>query len=173
MNMEQNKILAAILVAGIAASLSGFVAKKAVHPEHLAENSYKIEGVVASAATGGGAPAAPAKAEPIADLIASADLGQGEKVSKVCASCHTFEKGGPNRVGPNLSGIVGAKHAHADGFAYSDAMKAKAGETWTEDALNEFLWNPKQAIPGTKMGFAGVKKPEDRAALIKWMKTQK
>lgn len=172
MNLEQNKILAAVLVAGIAASLSGFIAHRVVHAEPLTENTYKIEGVVASAESGG-APAAPAKAEPIDGLMASADAAQGEKVSKVCASCHTFDKGGANRVGPNLAGIVGAKHAHAAGFAYSDAMKAKSGETWTEEALNEFLWNPKQAVPGTKMGFAGVKKPEDRAALIKWMKTQK
>jgi cytochrome c len=112
-------------------------------------------------------------AEPIDELMATADIAQGEKLAKVCAACHTFDKGGANRVGPNMWGIVGAKHAHIDGFAYSDALKAKSAEVWDVEALNQFLWNPKKAIPGTKMGYAGMKKPEDRAALIKWLETLK
>lgn len=170
MNMEQNKILAAILVAGIIAMLAGFVAHLVVHPHALEENAFKIEGVVA--AMPGNATAAPAEAEPINDLLVTANATQGEKISKVCASCHTFDKGGPHRVGPNLSGIVGAKHAHAGDYAYSDAMKASSGN-WDTDSLNKFLWSPKKFIPGTKMSFAGLKKPEDRAALIKWLQTQK
>lgn len=171
MNMEFNKLFAALLVAGITAMLGGFVAKLFVHPHALAENAYKIE--VAEADTSGVAGAAPAAPEPIGDLMATADAAHGEKVSKVCAACHTFDKGGANKVGPNLFGIIGAAHAHQGDFAYSDAMNAKKSEKWTEEAMNHFLWNPKKAIPGTKMTFAGIKKPEDRAALVKWLEAQR
>lgn len=167
MGMEFNKLFAAILVAGIIAMFSGFIAHLVIHPEQLKENAYKVEVADTGAAAGG--VAAPAEAEPIDDLLAGADVTKGEKVAKVCAACHTFDAGGMNKVGPNLSGIVGAKHAHKGDFAYSDSMKAKSGDTWTTASLNQFLWNPKKAIPGTKMTFAGIKKPEDRAALIKWM----
>lgn len=170
MNMETNKIFAALLVAGITAMLGGFVTKQIFHHEPLAENAFPIE---VTEATATGADAAPAGPEPIADLMAAADPAEGEKLSKVCAACHTFDKGGAAKVGPNLFHIVGGPHAHMQGFTYSDAMKAKAGETWTQEALNEFLWNPKKAIPGTKMVYAGMKKPEQRAAMIKWLETLK
>lgn len=170
MNMESNKILAAFLVAGIIAMLAGLFSHKAIEPKKLAENAYKIEGVTAAA--GGGVPAAAETAEPIKDLLAKADPAAGEKISKICASCHTFAKGEPNRIGPNLAGIVGRARGSAPGFAYSDAIKAKGGN-WDADSLNEFLWSPKKFVPGTKMTFVGLKKPEDRAALIKWMETHK
>lgn len=169
MNMEQNKIFAAILVAGIISMLAWFVSYSVYHPKHLEENAYPI--MVADAAPAGGAAAAPAVAEPVDDLMASADVAHGEKVAKVCAACHTFDNGGANKVGPNLGGTVGkTKGTHA-GFAYSDAMKAKGG-TWTVADLNEFLWNPKKFVPGTKMSFAGIKKPEDRAAVIKFLQSK-
>lgn len=171
MNMEFNKLFAAFLVAGIVASAGGFIAREVAHPEMLEENAYKVE--VAEAAPAGGGAAAPATAEPIDDLLKTADVGHGEKVAKVCAACHTFDKGGANKVGPNLNGVVGLHHAHKDDYAYSDAMKAKSGDVWTEQGLNEFLFNPKKAIPGTKMSFAGLKKAEDRAAVIKWIESQK
>lgn len=171
MNMETNKIFAALLVAGIVAMLGGFVTKQVFPHEALGENAYPIEVVDAGPATGGDAK--PAGPEPIEELMASADIAEGEKLSKVCAACHTFDNGGAAKVGPNLFHIVGGPHAHMDGFAYSDAMKAKAGETWTRDALNAFLWNPKKAVPGTKMVYVGMKKPEQRAAMIKWLETLK
>lgn len=170
MNMESNKLLAALLVAGIVAMLAGFFSHKIYAPQKLAENVLKVD-VTATASSSTGA-AAPTTAEPIEDLMAAADPAHGEKVAKVCAACHSFNAGGPNKVGPNLHGIVGAKHAHVAGFAYSDAMKS-AGGNWDRDALNQFLWNPKKAVPGTKMAFAGLKKAEDRAALIKWLETLK
>jgi cytochrome c len=166
--METNKLVAAILTAITVAALCGFVAKAIVHVPVPTENAYKIE---VSEDTAGGAPVAQAVAEPILALLASADVAKGQSVAKVCAACHTFDKGGPSRVGPNLYNIVGAMHAHSEGFAYSDAMKALKDKPWTYSELNGYLWNPKKHMPGTKMGFAGLKKPEDRAAVIAYLRT--
>lgn len=169
MSMEFNKILAALLVAGIIAMLGGFVSHKLYHPHHLEKDAYEI----AAMEGGGGGPAVAEQTEPEAIDVAAADVAKGEKLAKVCASCHTFDNGGANKVGPNLFGVVGGDHAHKSDFAYSDAMKGAHGKKWDYDALNKFLWNPKKAIPGTKMTFLGIKKPEDRAAVIKWLETQK
>ncbi len=166
-DLNFNKIFAALLVAGITASLSGFVASKVFHHEKLEKNAYQIEGVVS---TGGGAPAAAAQPEPILDLIASADVAQGQKIAKVCASCHSFDKGGPNGMGPDLFGVVGRAKGSHEGFAYSDGMKKKGGN-WDYEDLNHFLWKPKSYVEGTKMTFAGLKKPEERAAVIAWLRT--
>lgn len=167
-SFELNKIAGAILLAGLIAMLAGFTANKVVKPEHLEENAYKVEGVVNAAAT-----AAPAAAviEPVSALLASADIAKGEAGARACAACHSFDKGGPNKVGPNLWDIVGAKHAHIDGFAYSAAMKGLSDKPWDYEALNAFLAAPRQAVPGTKMAYAGMKNPQDRANMIAWLRT--
>ena len=165
--MEFNKIFAAILVAGIVAMLGGFVAKQVVHSKKLAEPAYNIE-VVEAAGPGGAKP----MAQPILALIATADAAKGEKIAKACAACHTFTKGGPMGVGPNLYGVVGGPKDHMAGFAYSGALLETGGTTWTYAELNKFLWKPKAYAPATKMSYAGLKKPEDRAALIAFLRTQ-
>ncbi|MGE0714178.1 MAG: cytochrome c family protein [Alphaproteobacteria bacterium] len=167
MNMETNKIAGAVLLAGIVAMTSGMIAGMLIHPHKLKESVYKVEGVARQEAA---APAAPAAPTPISPLLASADVKAGEAQSKKCAACHTFNQGGPNRVGPNLWNIVGAKHAHAEGFAYSPAMKEKPG-TWDYEEISTFIANPKAYVPGTKMAFAGIPKAEDRAALIAYLRT--
>jgi cytochrome c len=164
-----NKIFMAILTATLIALLAGFVSKKLVHPNFPAERAYKVE-VPETETAAADAPAAPAEPDPVTPLMAAADPAAGQKLVKACAACHSFEKGGANKVGPNLWGIVGNKHAHAEGFAYSDAMKAQEGP-WDYEHLNKFLANPKATIPGTKMNFAGMKKVEDRAALIAYLRT--
>lgn len=114
-------------------------------------------------------------ATPIAVLLASADAAAGEGVFKKCASCHSIEKGGPNKVGPDLWGIVERPIASHEGFSYSAAMTefSKGGtEKWTFEHLNAFLTAPKQHIPGTAMGFAGIKKDDERANLIMYLHTQ-
>ncbi len=167
MNMEFNKIFAAVLVAGIAASFTGFVSHKLVHPHKLHENAYKIEGVADAGVGGATAPAGP---EPILALLASADLAKGEQSAKVCATCHNFSKGGANGIGPGLWNVVNHdKGAHA-GFAYSDTLKNMDGE-WSYANLNKFLWKPKAYVEGTKMNFVGLKKPEDRANVIAYLRT--
>jgi cytochrome c len=168
MNMEFNKIFAAILTAGIIGYLSWFVAHQLYHPKELEQDAYPVEVAGTGAA---GVPAPAAGPEPID--VAAGDVERGAKLAAVCSACHTFGRGEPAKVGPNLAGIVGGTHAHMDGYAYSAAMKAEAGKKWDYETLNAFLWSPQKTIPGTKMTFAGMKKAEDRASLIKWLETQK
>lgn len=171
-SFEWNKIFGALLLAGLVALLAGFVSGKLVHPERLEKSVLAIDGAVVEQAAAGAA-AAPAGPGDITELLKTADVAMGQKVSRACAACHSFDKGGANKVGPNLFGIVGAKHAHAAGFAYSDVLKGMASKPWTEDELNHFLYDPKGYAKGTKMAFAGVKKDADRAALIAYLKTLK
>ena len=107
----------------------------------------------------------------LAALLTAADPAQGQTIAKKCDACHNFEKGGPNKVGPNLWDIVGAKHAHKDDYSYSDAIKGMADKEWSYAELDEFLTTPKAYAPGTKMTFPGLKKPEDRAAVIAYLRS--
>ncbi len=168
-SMEINKIVAALLTAGVIAMLLGFVAKILIpvhgaHGDHHGPNLFAD--LVPAAMTES---AAPAGSVPIAPFMAAATAEEGEKVAKKCASCHTFDAGGPNKVGPNLHNMLGAEHAKKD-FAYSAAMQGMAG-TWGYEELNQFLYKPKEYAPGTKMSFVGLKKPEDRAAVIAYLRS--
>jgi cytochrome c len=100
--------------------------------------------------------------------LASADVKRGETAAKKCAACHTFAKGEPNRVGPNLYGVVGRKKDAAPGFNYSAAMKKQEGN-WTVEDLDHFLTNPRGAIPGTAMSFAGLPRGKERADVIAYL----
>lgn len=171
MSFETNKAFAAILLAGIIAMVAGIVARGLVHPAELAvdEQAYPIavaEGV------GAAAPAAPAEEvlEPIEPLLAAANPEQGQALTRACQSCHSFDKGGANKVGPNLYGVVGADVAAHGDYAYSDVLQAAEG-AWSYEALNAFLANPKGYAPGTKMSYGGMKKASDRANLIAYLRT--
>ncbi len=165
--MESNKIFAAILVAGIIAMLAGFVAEKLTHPHKLKENAYAIEGVEEA----GSGPVKEKLAEPILAMLAAADIERGQKVAKACAACHSFDNGGANGIGPNLWNIVGRSKQSVAGFTYSGVLNANGENAWTYEELNKFLWKPKKHSPGTKMNYIGLKKPEDRAAMIAWLRT--
>jgi cytochrome c len=111
-----------------------------------------------------------AQAEPLPVLLASADPAKGQAAAKKCLACHVFEKGGPNKIGPNLYNVVGQAKAQHAGFNYSTALKSKGGE-WTFDDLNAFIANPKGYAPGTIMAFAGIGNPKERADLLRYMQT--
>jgi cytochrome c len=166
--MEFNKIFAAILVAGIVAMLAGFVAEQFTHKKPLEEEAYVIE--VADAPAGGHGEAAPSGPEPINAMLASASVDKGAALSKACAACHDFTKGGANRVGPGLWNVVNRDIGSHEGFAYSSEL-ADASGAWTYDHLNAFLYKPKEAHPGTKMNYIGMKKTQDRADLVAWLRT--
>ena len=116
------------------------------------------------------AAAAPAVALDLGTLLASANSSTGKDKARVCASCHDFTDGGPNRIGPNLWGVVGRDVASHGGFSYSPAMTAQQGN-WTYQFLFDYLASPARILPGTKMTFAGLRRPEDRAAVIKYLAT--
>jgi cytochrome c len=107
---------------------------------------------------------------PVAVALKAGDADVGKNLSKACAACHSFEKGGVNKVGPNLWNIVGRKPASHEGYAYSDAMKAKAGN-WGFEELYAFLAAPKATLPGTKMTYAGLVKFEDRANMLAYLRS--
>lgn len=100
---------------------------------------------------------------------AAGDAAAGKKIYIRCMACHTIQPGGPNKVGPNLSGVVGRKAAQVKGFRYSAAMQ-QAKVTWNEATLDKWLMRPASVVPGTSMVFAGLSKPEDRAAVIAYLK---
>ena len=168
-SFEFNKYAGAVLSGLLTMTVIGFIGNALVHPHKLEQNAYPVAVTEPSQPTQQAA--APAAIEPITPLLASANAQAGQAVAKQCASCHTFEKGGPNRVGPNLWGTVGADKAHVQGFNYSQALQNAPGN-WTYEELDKFLADPKGAVPGTRMTFAGVKKTQDRANLVAWLRTQ-
>ena len=166
--MESNKFYAAILAAGILAMIAIIASGMLVQPTFLTKNAYPIEGV-AEATTS--AESKPAEIPPVGPLLAKGDPDHGALIAKQCMACHNFAKGGPNLVGPNLWGVVGGPHDHKADYAYSDAMRSFKGD-WDYESLNKFITHPQAYVPGTKMGFAGLKKPEDRADVIDWLRLQ-
>lgn len=175
--MELNKIAAAILLAGLIGMVTGKVAgvlyggnSEPAHGHEEVKRGYQIEVTESEEGSAGGAKKEEALAS-ILPLLHTADAAAGESFfAKKCAICHTHEDGGANKTGPNLWGVVNRVHGSHAGFNYSKAMAADGGE-WGYDELNSFLYNPKKAVPGTIMAFAGIKKDVERANVIAYLRS--
>ncbi len=173
-SFELNKIAGAVLATGLGVMAVSIVSEAIYTPAAPEKPGY----VIATGETGGAGGASggtgDATVAPIAERLATADAKKGEQVAKKCLACHTLGKGQPNKVGPNLYGVVGSPIIHpSNGFNYSTAFqdKGKAGFTWTYENLDTFLTNPRGDIPGTAMSFAGLKKPDERADVIAYLRT--
>jgi len=154
------------LFAGIIALGGAIVSAKVFHDERPEQMGYAIEGVEAEGEGGGDT------GPGLNTLLASADVAAGEKVFAKCAACHTVNQGGANGIGPNLYAVMGDPIGHGrGGFAFSDPLKSKGGQ-WSFDNMDAWLKSPREFAPGTKMTFAGLGKPADRANLIAWLNTQ-
>jgi cytochrome c len=168
-SFELNKVLGAVLGTCLAL-LSINIAAGAlfsIHPP--AKPGYEIA-VPEQAATA--TQQGPAEADPPLPVrFTKADVGRGENSAKKCVACHTFGKGEPNRVGPNLWSVVGKNKAAEAGFNYSAAMKAQKGQ-WTLEDLDVYLKNPRAAVPGTNMSFAGIARASERADLLAYLNSK-
>jgi cytochrome c len=159
-----NTIAGWVLFAGIVALGSSIVSSELFHSESPEKPGYPIEGAEQE---GGGATAE----QPIEAYLAKADPAKGAQIFNKCAACHNATKGGPNQLGPNLWGVLGEPVGQGHGFAFSDAL-AKKGGTWNWDNLSQWLTSPKAFAPGTKMTFAGLGNPQDRANVMAYLNQQ-
>ena len=170
-SFEQTKIAMAMLaMLTFTVGLSIF-SGELYHVNKPAKPAYSVA-IAEQPAAHGAAPAAEPET-PIADLLKSADVKRGEQAFRPCTQCHTPEKGGANKAGPNLWDIYGAVRANIGSFNYSEPFKkAKAeGVKWDPESLNKFIANPRTYVAGTAMAFAGVRKAQDRADIIAYMRS--
>lgn len=166
--LELNKITAALLLAALIAMIVGVVANVLYKPKlEIATRGYSVH--VSEEAENGATGGAKETLPDIPALMASANAEEGAKVIKKCLSCHTFEQGGANKVGPNLWKVLGGPKAHRSDFPYSQAL-ATAGGIWDDESMFSFLHKPSKFLPGTKMSFVGLSNPQDIANVMAYFK---
>ena len=171
--LEVNKILASIIVAIIVVVIISIIGNLIINRNFndKDKNAYIIDtsdidenNQVASSDTS-------KISESISLILANASIEKGGKLFKKCSACHSYEKGGVNKVGPNLWNIINRSKASVKGFAYSKALAESKG-SWGYEELSQFLYKPKEYIQGTKMNFSGLKKIQDRADLLLFLRKQ-
>lgn len=166
-SMQFNKIAGAVLLTVLIGFVITEVSHVLVHPHEVEEVAYPVPEIAES---GTETAAAEEKEPSIAELLVNASADKGEKVFNKCKSCHTIEEGGPNKVGPNLFGVLNNDIASHGDFSYSPALSGLEGE-WTFEKLSHFLTDPRGYASGTKMAFAGLKKGDDRADLLLYIRS--
>ena len=170
--LEVNKIFASIIFALIMVWVIGHIGDFIVNIDHneIQQTAYKID--LPEIVTGISQSDSNEQInEPVSLLLSSASFDKGKKVFKKCGACHTYEKGGMNKVGPNFWNLINSPKANIEGFAYSKELAVFGGE-WGYEELSQFLYKPKEYIKGTKMNFGGLKKVQDRANLILFLREQ-
>ena len=170
-NFEVNKIVGAVLGTALFVLCLGFLADMIYATPKLEKQAYIVETLVADTLENSDTDNIVVEGPSLTELLSLASSEKGKNVSKKCASCHNFEAGMPNKVGPNLYGIVDRKIASVAEFSYSSALSEKfeEGDLWNFESLDSFLESPKKWVPGTNMSFAGIKKPKDRANIIAYL----
>ena len=166
-SFEVNKIIAAILLIALIVIGIGKISDMAFHVEKPEKSAYKVEIQEAVSTTNSNKEKVIEKVD-ISALLAKGDVKHGEKVFKKCAACHLVNKGGANKIGPALYGIIGRKVASKDDYKYSKAMAAY-DKNWSFEEMNGYLKKPQSYIKGTKMAFAGLRKEKDRASVILYL----
>lgn len=166
-SLEFNKVAGAFLATGLLVLGLKNLGSEVFHTEALEKPGFIIE--VAETPAAGADAGTPAAAVPIAALLAKADPVKGAAAAKACGACHSFDKGGANKVGPHLWDVVERPMGAAEGFAYSEPFKAMGNKPWSYEELNAWLKAPKEFIKGNKMSFAGIKNDEKRADVIAYL----
>ncbi len=170
--LEVNKILASIILALIVVKIIGHMGDFIVHvnDQEIQQSAYKID--IQETITDVYKSASIEEVnEPISLLLSSASIDKGQKIFKKCSACHTYEKNGANKVGPNLWNLINSPKGKVEAFVYSKEL-SEIGGLWGYEELAQFLYKPKEYIKGTKMNFAGLKKVQDRADLVLFLREQ-
>ena len=161
-----NTMAGCFLASALFAMVLGKVSNALVDPHHLEKPAIAVPEAAADAG-----PVPSAELAPIGPKLKDANVEKGKALYvQQCFTCHTIDKGGVNKVGPNQWDIVGRKKASHEGFSYSSALQAKGGE-WTYEDINHMIFKPQAFVRGTKMAFAGLPKEQDRADLIAYLRT--
>ena len=163
-----NKIIASIMLAVILVLGINKITDIIFYVEKPEKSAYQVASVSTTTTTETTSASSSSGSGEIMALLASASVADGEKVFKKCAACHSIAKGGDNKIGPALWGVLGRQAGSVSDYKYSKAMAAH-GKTWSFEEINSFLIKPKDWIKGTKMSFVGLKSKNDRVAVILYM----